>query len=455
MWIIPKNSNMYRSAQAMEALISDSQELSELCERSLLWRSKVSQPSTWSKRLKPGTLMSALSLQTLKPSLGSSIVGEWISCQEASLVNRLAQPVDEQETATLDTCGPTLPTELDAWGTLPLFSWKTSRGSSAASSQAQNGQTQRARPFSCMSSESWKGWVTRRRREYSQRARSVRPISESGCSSWDVAPISARQGESLLMSCSERQSEGEMWATMRVGASKAPSGGGDPSKEDHKYRIENQVQKNWLTPATCGLQQEAQSSTLGSPQESPWATPYTGTKDHEGKLKHYQRRLKIGRQLSLHGQITIQANEYKGRLNPRWVETLMGLPVGWVMPSCVNPWTVAQTSCECSEMELSQQQQSEPLESYGESRVINLPVDVVALEPRQEFDSAIIGITETDRGTVLCYCITKLIEIVSESLREVTLEDDLRYEQAKDYLYFDIIPSCQAPNSPLFIEPVN
>jgi hypothetical protein len=27
------------------------------------------------------------------------------------------------------------------------------------------------------------------------------------------------------------------------------------------------------------------------------------------------------------------------KLNPRWVETLMGLPIGWVMPSCVNPIT--------------------------------------------------------------------------------------------------------------------
>jgi hypothetical protein len=27
------------------------------------------------------------------------------------------------------------------------------------------------------------------------------------------------------------------------------------------------------------------------------------------------------------------------KLNPRWVETLMGLPIGWVMPSCKNPIT--------------------------------------------------------------------------------------------------------------------
>jgi len=26
-----------------------------------------------------------------------------------------------------------------------------------------------------------------------------------------------------------------------------------------------------------------------------------------------------------------------GKLNPRWVETLMGLPVGWTMASCLHP----------------------------------------------------------------------------------------------------------------------
>ena len=34
----------------------------------------------------------------------------------------------------------------------------------------------------------------------------------------------------------------------------------------------------------------------------------------------------------------------RGSLNPRWVETLMGLPVGWTMPSCASPVTIGQTS---------------------------------------------------------------------------------------------------------------
>ena len=33
-----------------------------------------------------------------------------------------------------------------------------------------------------------------------------------------------------------------------------------------------------------------------------------------------------------------------GKLNPRWVETLMGLPVGWTMPSCASPVTIEPMS---------------------------------------------------------------------------------------------------------------
>ncbi|NBR79553.1 MAG: hypothetical protein EBT71_05890 [Alphaproteobacteria bacterium] len=48
-----------------------------------------------------------------------------------------------------------------------------------------------------------------------------------------------------------------------------------------------------------------------------------------------------------------------GKLNPRWVETLMGLPVGWTMPSCASPATIAPMNCGSSAMELYPQ----PLQS--------------------------------------------------------------------------------------------
>ena len=44
------------------------------------------------------------------------------------------------------------------------------------------------------------------------------------------------------------------------------------------------------------------------------------------------------------------ATNASGKLNPRWVETLMGLPVGWTMPSCASPVTIAPTNCDSSAM---------------------------------------------------------------------------------------------------------
>jgi len=57
--------------------------------------------------------------------------------------------------------------------------------------------------------------------------------------------------------------------------------------------------------------------------------------------------------------------QFQGALNPRWVETLMGLPIGWVMPSCQSPVTIVTTNLECLETESSPPPQSEPSESYG------------------------------------------------------------------------------------------
>jgi hypothetical protein len=95
-------------------------------------------------------------------------------------------------------------------------------------------------------------------------------------------------------------------------------------------------------------------STDGSRPES-WATPTA--RDHKSGKGKEDRTFS-----ELTPMIERQA---VGRLNPRWVETLMGLPVGWVMPSCQSPVTTGMlrfrspvttglTSSDSSVTELSQ-----------------------------------------------------------------------------------------------------
>ena len=53
------------------------------------------------------------------------------------------------------------------------------------------------------------------------------------------------------------------------------------------------------------------------------------------------------------------------KLNARWVEALMGLPIGWTMPSCTNPLTVPPMNSDYLEMESYPTPQREHLKSCG------------------------------------------------------------------------------------------
>jgi hypothetical protein len=84
-----------------------------------------------------------------------------------------------------------------------------------------------------------------------------------------------------------------------------------------------------------------------------WATPCSRESSEVVGMR--PSRIATGRTTEyLHRQV----NTPTGKLNPRWVETLMGLPIGWTMPSCTSPQTIALMSCDSSAMELSRPPQS-------------------------------------------------------------------------------------------------
>jgi hypothetical protein len=168
----------------------------------------------------------------------------------------------------------------------------------------------------------------------------------------------------------------ESWATPIAQDSK--HSGANPSKNGQRNLLVNQV--NWATPQQRDFKdaepiskwteraevQKAKGVNLHLPlpsqvmhtEEKSWATPQA--RDHKGS--HAESFDNPDRSKNLNDQMEkIQTN---GKLNPRWVETLMGLPVGWTMPSCKSPVTIEPTNYDCLETELSQQQQSEPLELF-------------------------------------------------------------------------------------------
>jgi len=576
MWIIPKSLHTLASVADTEALISDLNELSELSEQSLIARSNLLSARTWLRKWKRDTSMSLLSGRILKPSLGDTFEIEWTSCQEASLVSRLAPQGEDQEMKTLDTCGPTLSEESESLDDLPLFSSRMWTESSPQLSKEQSGQTPQGHQFCTMSLEKWKEWVIEQRQEYSQRQKSVPPINASAFLYLVYETALIEKPSMVCQTSSQEGLSGEPWRTpttndvgretglftksgepwtgegrayredgtfkqmtlqyqVEVISQNSPksnedslpprspeallkrkgSGGlHDPNLEEVVYARGQEIKKwptptaqevphydmelnangrrvakteggtchsvnlwdaartsagthgeKWATPNTMdclpprtpealkkhltegaragrtssgnlreqvcdypwdvlkthGHQEEEQVNTHGNPlasqdedkmwrtptmmevkrgtyksleklcsveqghqvsltaqvQEGKWATPSQGdgirlgcetTDQWKARAeKKKEQGINLHRPLNIETLLDAESQNppIAGQLNPRWVETLMGLPIGWVMPSCLSPVTIATTSSECSETESSPQPQSEPSESYG------------------------------------------------------------------------------------------
>jgi hypothetical protein len=146
----------------------------------------------------------------------------------------------------------------------------------------------------------------------------------------------------------------ELWPTPEGMAGGKTSRGGNRKGE----LLLNGMVKQWATPQASD-HIEGRRTDLDSNQKclgrdmKQWATPRTPT----GGPESAQRKQELGRTTSGGGDLASQAS---GKLNPRWVETLMGLPIGWTMPSCIRPVTTAPTSCDSSATALCRPSQSEP-----------------------------------------------------------------------------------------------
>jgi hypothetical protein len=154
--------------------------------------------------------------------------------------------------------------------------------------------------------KTWQEWVTERRGAWRQRVNAARLTRGSGSLSWPSA--------------SSRDWKG------------APASRVTP--EGYNARLDEAV-------ILFGQAAPANPSTDGS-RQGLWLTPCANN-PNEGETPMVER-------------------QQSGKLNPRWVETLMGLPIGWTMPSCTSPQTIAPMSCDSSAMELCQPPQSGPSE---------------------------------------------------------------------------------------------
>jgi hypothetical protein len=117
----------------------------------------------------------------------------------------------------------------------------------------------------------------------------------------------------------------------------------------------NRVQESWATPNTMD----------NLPPRSPEGVKKQATGARAGRAKPANLREQVDPmscEIYQNPDVFPTGSSTSGKLNPRWVETLMGLPIGWTMPSCTNPVIIAPTNSGCLETESCRQQQK----SHGE-----------------------------------------------------------------------------------------
>lgn len=360
-WILPRQLHTLACALDTAALSLDCTEQSEVCARSLFVRSKPSPLRTWSAKWKRDSWTRHLSGRILRPSLGQRFVTEWTSLLAVTHASHSAQPDNEKVSKTRGIFGRLLQMVFD-FSDQGAASLKTSKDISA---------------WGCpTSSKTWQEWVTERRGAYSARLNAERLTKGSECSSWP-SPVASevRQG----FQDRSRGMKGSQESLTTVVVKSWPT----PNTADSLQGGTTQGNRKSpnLSIAAHGPPVPASSSTDGS-RQGLWQTATVSTGAHKQKdgsmIDKLDQQVKSWATPATHdGTTGTKANSpFKslvgdvekitpithGKLNPRWVETLMGLPVGWTMPSCVSPVTIEQTSCDYSAMESFRRQQNEPFE---------------------------------------------------------------------------------------------
>ena len=413
MWILPKSITS-AFAPGMAALTSDCGDASQACEQSLMRRSKPSRASSFSREWRAGNLTRLRSGLISSPSLGTSFADWWTSSLAATRASHSQPPESASEEKTRDTSGRLSQAAFEFFS-LESASLRTSKATLPKGSItscltwedwviAQRGEfSQRlnaARRTSASASSSWPTVTTTEAKSDTLQDRAARGKQVMLChavrqwptptanedkdqsASWETLAqldkggrilrriASMESGRPAPASPSLAGSRPELWptatATNRVrdeetmakcAAFRKTNANQNTVPLYLEERVLQEQAKSWATPEAknqVGYQVGAEGTKwprLGN-QVTQWPTPAssTGSGGAHG--------LDVGS--GARSMLPEEMQRSSGKLNPRWVETLMGLPVGWTMPSCPSPVTIAPTSCASSATESCPPPQSLP-----------------------------------------------------------------------------------------------
>ena len=347
MWIIPKTLSHF--VQDTEGWSWESSELAWMCAQSLMWRSKPSAAPTWERRLKKDSWMTHLSTRILKPSQQKSFEEKFVASWEDIHVNRSVARESEKAKKTQGTCGRT---SEDTSGQLDLF---------GAFSKMSEVTPRWGYGESC---PIWKKMVTERSSDCTQRRKQARLTNASDASSLRNFPTPEAHTV-------------EKYSLQKDGQKKTQR-----SRNLTAMAINGELNSNWATPNTMdymetrsaeGVEKIASGARKGGKRPSNlreqvdkktcdiynqlnWPTPRAGNPGSRkpgtgGKILAEEAKIHAGPPAPEKSS-TSGKNHGSPKLNPNWVEQLMGLPIGWTQ--LPTEWT----DCASSEMALSAKPQN-------------------------------------------------------------------------------------------------
>ena len=385
MWILTNKLRTSHFVADTKASELDLDQFSQLCEKSLWWRGKDSLARTWLKRCKTAPFMKHLSSQTLKPSHTEDFLEKWTSSLEDSPANLLAMLEGVKALTIQDTSSHTSEMESEI-ANQELFSSKTLKELSQPKPAKES-------QFLNMSCENWKDWVIEQRQEYLARKKLARHIEESGfifseskknwstptvmdtaniqqprkknpsggqkpplCQevmNWPTASVAgcveggiaknvemtqkgfkATRQNGISYGAKLRDAviyhEEKVWPTIQARDWKATAGTNlERLNPNGKPRGTNGELPLAVYQEEFGPRDQANDNTNGKNQESQtWATP-RANQVHPKITEENRAHLATRGKSNLEEEIAGHCGKATGKLNPDWVEQMMGLPVGW------------------------------------------------------------------------------------------------------------------------------
>lgn len=277
-----------------------------LLARSVWWRRKSMQRRYWQKKWKQEAWMQRLFGPTLRHSQKSltSFVEKWTSSLEATHASRSRQQDSGRELKTSDTFSR-IYAKLSKQSSLPFVSSRTSEDTSALDS----------RRFT----KAYEIWVSQLRRDYLARLRVQEArIKGNGCSSWPTAHENCTTGAGTQgrEGGENLQTTAAAWAT--------------PTGRVHK----DGNCKDANVPTNSLLGRQAPRTQLGQEcsSDGPNLRRQWPTAQANDSTNTANRTANRSNPNSKHhdGITLVDAVREQGKkLNPNFVEWLMGFPLGW------------------------------------------------------------------------------------------------------------------------------